>query len=985
MLDAKVRPAAPNPPETIEVSERIETVPLAGAEARLDPVGQAPHRRSDEAGPDITNPSSLAGARAGVGERSSSAVHGLSKTLSRGLHSEPSRREWYGNRKRVWLSCFVALLGLVIVLANILWTSQKTLFEREEAQRWETHTREVLLETALTLSALQDVETGQRDFILTAEAQYLEPYIAGLGRVDQSINHLAVLTQDNPTQQVRLGDLRKVAAARFDVAAETVALVRAGNQSEALAIVSSGRGKSLTDEARTIVDAITAEESRLLDIRHATATSAAEQNDRLNLAADAIGIVLLLAAGLATALALRATGRLQLSKAIAASEQRLKLFVDLAPANIAIFDTEMRYLAVSRRFVADHRLTGETPQSLLGRSHYELFPELPEHRLAVHRRVLAGETLSAQEDTFLRQDGHTEWLSWDMTPWYQPDGSLGGAMLSSESVTDRKNEQLALAQSEERLRGLLDTVVEGIILATVDGHIVSANPAATRIFGYANEQELVGQPLTILMPKLEASHHDGYLASHRTTGETRVIGLPGRQLLGVHKDGSEFPLELSVSSFQSGNTRYFTGVLRDISERQRSEAVERHAERLEHLVKVRTRELEETQAQLVQAAKMEALGRLAGGVAHDFNNVLQAVQGGVTLANKRLRTDPAAAEHVLELASAAVERGTAVTGRLLAFARRSQLLAAPIAPLPLLEDTVQLLRPALGPRVTLQVEAGPDVPFLFADNGQLESVLVNLANNARDALVKSVGTIRFTAVAAAAPGDAPGDAPAQLAPGNYVRLSVVDDGMGMPPDVLARVSEVFFTTKPKGQGTGLGVAMARGFAEQSGGALTIESAPGQGTTVSLWLPVAPAKAVSAKQTKDTAPEDPAPRLPGMAILLVDDEPGLRAVLAALLTDEGNRITEAGDGASALALLDAGLVVDVLVTDFAMPGGMDGLELVQEARRRRPGLPAVLVTGHPAEASDVNIGHLAELGPFAVLGKPFSAKTLTARLARLLRG
>ncbi len=258
---------------------------------------------------------------------------------------------------------------------------------------------------------------------------------------------------------------------------------------------------------------------------------------------------------------------------------------------------------------------------------------------------------------------------------------------------------------------------------------------------------------------------------------------------------------------------------------------------------------------------------------------------------------------------------------------------------------------------------------------------MNLANNARDALVNGVGTIRLTAAAVAAPGDAP----AQLAPRDYIRISVIDNGSGMPPHVLARVTEAFFTTKPKGQGTGLGVAMARGFAEQSGGALTIESAPGQGTTVSLWLPVATADEIGTIQTPEVAPENDMPHRPGTAILLVDDEPGLRTVLAALLTDQGDVVTEAGDAASALALLDAGLAVDAVVTDFAMPGAMDGLALVREARLRRPGLPAVLITGHLDEAAAPYIEQAAASGPFALLGKPFSAKAVAARLAQLLRG
>jgi PAS domain S-box-containing protein len=661
-------------------------------------------------------------------------------------------------------------------------------------------------------------------------------------------------------------------------------------------------------------------------------------------------------------------------------EARLQLFVDKAPAAIAMFDKDMRYVAASQRFLSDYRIRGETVQSLCGRSHYEVFPDIPEPWHEIHRRVLAGETLSAHDDLFVRQDGHTDWVRWEMTPWYQADCSVGGAILFSEVMTARKTAEAALAQNEARLRGLMDAVAEGIILASEDGRIISANPSIARMFGYAAESELVGQPLTMLMPKLEAVRHDCYLANHRTTGETRVIGVPGRQLIACRKDGSEFPLDLSVNSFRSGDTRYFTGVLRDITDRKRAEAVERHAEELERLVRARTLDLEETQAQLLHAVKMEALGQLAGGVAHDFNNVLQTLEGSVTLASKRLQTDPAAAQSYLAIATAAVDRGVTVTGRLLAFARRGELSAAPIAALPLLENVAQLLRHSYGPAVTLQVEAEPTVPALFADIGQLESVLVNLANNARDALVKGVGAIRLTATAVA-----PRDAPPELAPGSYVRLSVVDDGSGMSSDVLAHVTEAFFTTKPKGQGTGLGLAIARGFTERSGGALTIESALGQGTTVSLWLPVVPAEAIGDLRTDETSYDNNALPQRRTAILFVDDEPALRTVLAALLTDQGDVVTEAEDAAVALTLIDSGLAVDVLVTDLGMPGDLDGLGLIREARRRLPGLPAVLVTGYPGEAADTDIQQAAASGPFALLRKPFSVKMLQARVAALLLG
>ncbi|WP_158258303.1 MASE1 domain-containing protein [Rhodopila globiformis] len=426
--------------------------------------------------------------------------------------------------------------------------------------------------------------------------------------------------------------------------------------------------------------------------------------------------------------------------------------------------------------------------------------------------------------------------------------------------------------------------------------------------------------------------------------------------------------------FDAGQAVRVLGTVIDVTAQRAAEAVlARDKLELERLVADRTAALRATEARLAQAAKMEALGRLAGGIAHDFNNVLQTVQGSVGLASRRLASDPEAAERLLAMAADATERGAAVTSRLLSFSRRSELVATPVDAASLLKDLAQLLHHTLGPSVTLSVACRPGVPALLADAGQLEAVLVNLANNARDALPGGHGTITLGAEAAAArPGD--------LAAGDYVRLWIMDDGEGMSSDVLARVTEPFFTTKARGKGTGLGLAMAHGFAQQSGGALSIESRVGQGTTVSLWLPWAPADGAAAGVA--AGPEQ-APGRRRLAMLLVDDEDGVRTVLAEALADQGHAVTEAEDAASALARIDSGIAADVLVTDLSMPGSMDGLALIRETRRRRPRLPAVLITGHAGGAPPAALRDAVGGGPFAMVRKPASVTALEAEIAALL--
>ncbi|WP_052402139.1 hybrid sensor histidine kinase/response regulator [Muricoccus aerilatus] len=442
--------------------------------------------------------------------------------------------------------------------------------------------------------------------------------------------------------------------------------------------------------------------------------------------------------------------------------------------------------------------------------------------------------------------------------------------------------------------------------------------------------------------------------------------------------------------------------------RQREDELREHAEELERRVADRTRELveandrlsaevaerQQTQAALLQAQKVQAVGQLAGGIAHDFNNVLQAVLGGICLVRRRAG-DPEAVGRLAGMVEEAARRGESVTRRLLAFSRREELRADALEVGVLLEGLHEVLAATLGARIRVGVDVAPDLPPVFADRGQLETVLVNLATNARDAMPRG-GTLTLSARPSgmAAPEE---DLPACLPAGSYVRLIVADTGEGMAPEVLARASEPFFTTKPLGQGTGLGLAMARSFAKGSAGALAIESAPRQGTRVSLWLPVArPAQAKEAagslaaplatggetqpRPSADAPARDAGARAGSAGkprVLLADDEPIVRDVLATELEDAGYAVTAAPDGKLALAQLTAAGPFDILVTDLAMPG-LDGVAVIREAQRRQPGLPAILLTGYAGDVASLALGT-----GFTLMRKPVVGITLADQIAALL--
>jgi signal transduction histidine kinase/ActR/RegA family two-component response regulator len=402
--------------------------------------------------------------------------------------------------------------------------------------------------------------------------------------------------------------------------------------------------------------------------------------------------------------------------------------------------------------------------------------------------------------------------------------------------------------------------------------------------------------------------------------------------------------------------------LRDALERLRRETAGREA----------------AEQRMRQSQRMEALGQLAGGIAHDVNNVLQAAASGARLIRRR-PDDPEAVQRLALMVLEATERGAAVARRLLAFARQGELRAADVDAAAMIEDLREVLSHTLGAGVDVRTDLAPELPPLRADRGQLETVLLNLATNARDAMPEGGILCLSASEEVVAPGVATGPA---LAPGAYVRLSVSDTGTGMDPPTLARATEPFFTTKPQGRGTGLGLAMARGFAEQSGGAFAIESRLGHGTKVTLWLPRSMARPEDAAAVPRRVEDPTAP----LRVLLVDDEDLVREALAAELAERGWTVVQAADGPAALHRLDeVAAEIDLLVADLAMPG-MNGLVLIREARRRRPGLPALLLTGLVGDgaAATAALAAAARGGPFALLRKPLDIRDLAARAEALLQ-
>lgn len=389
----------------------------------------------------------------------------------------------------------------------------------------------------------------------------------------------------------------------------------------------------------------------------------------------------------------------------------------------------------------------------------------------------------------------------------------------------------------------------------------------------------------------------------------------------------------------NGGPAEFAGTLTDVTERRSLES------------------------QLIQAQKMDAIGKLTGGIAHDFNNLLAAVLGGIGLIERRAEL-PEEHRKILTMTKRAANQGSELVRRLLAFARRQQLEPAKVSLSSLHRGVNDLLVHTLGGRVELQWVMAEDDPCAFADPSQLELALMNLIINARDAMPNG-GTIQI----AAQHHNIEADHPIGLGAGDYVVFVITDGGSGIAPEIIDKVLEPFFTTKDVGKGTGLGLSMVYGFANQSGGTFRLHSEVGVGTRAEIWLPTADEDQAEAVASEDDETGEQAGR--ALKILLVDDHPEVRSTTARMLMDLGHEVTEAHSGSEALSLLEAGDgQVDMLVSDYAMPQ-LSGCDVIRLARKIRPDLPALLITGY-ADAEE--IGERPE--HVAVLGKPFSLKHLT---------
>jgi PAS domain S-box-containing protein len=551
----------------------------------------------------------------------------------------------------------------------------------------------------------------------------------------------------------------------------------------------------------------------------------------------------------------------------------------------------------------------------------------------------------------VRKDGTQFWANVVIDPIRESSGILVGFAKVTRDLTERRAAELELRASEERFRLLIQSVTDyAIYMLDPDGKVSSWNAGAERFKGYAAD-EIMGEHFSRFYTEedREAGIPRLALETARTEGRFEAEGWR------VRKDGTHFWANIIIDPIRndSGDLIGFAKITRDLTEK---------------------RAIEE---QLRQSQKMEAVGQLTGGLAHDFNNLLTGISGSLEMMQVRMAQGRTAEfDRYFMAAQGAAKRAAALTHRLLAFSRRQTLDPKPTNINRLLTGVEELVRRTVGPNIEVEVVGASGVWPTLIDSNQLENAVLNLCINARDAMPDGG---KLTIETANRWLDERAARKQDLPIGQYVSVCVTDTGTGMTPEVVAKAFDPFFTTKPLGEGTGLGLSMIYGFARQSGGQVRIYSEVGQGTTMCLYLP---------RHAGDAVPEEePVLAKPAMAagdgevVLVIDDEPTIRMLVAEILAESGYAVIEAPDGPAGLRVLESNARIDLLITDVGLPGGMNGRQVADAARVSRPDLKVLFITGY-AENAVIGSGRL-ENG-MSVLTKPFQMEILADRIREIIK-
>ncbi|MFT0183323.1 ATP-binding protein [Pseudomonas benzopyrenica] len=602
---------------------------------------------------------------------------------------------------------------------------------------------------------------------------------------------------------------------------------------------------------------------------------------------------------------------------------------------------------------------------------------------ALARGLPPAEVLSGLQSRSTPPEGLLPALGQVWEAWHQgADGQLrclqfqrreaGGVLLD---VTAQRRHEAELWQGEAFKRSVMVCSVDCIKLIDLEGRLEYMNPGGLMVMEIDDFIPFQGRLWAELWPEGQRHEVLAAIEAARHGGIGRFTGL------APTAKGTRRWWDVVVTPIlgDDGTPLKFLSISRDVSETVRArEALDELNRNLEERIEVRSQELVALEEELRQAQKMEAIGQLTGGIAHDFNNLLTGIVGSLDLMRRRVQQGRIQElERYLDTATRSAENAAALTQRLLAFARRQVLEPRPVDAGQLVQGMHELLRHSLGKKIRKDVQLDADLWLLHCDPHQLENAILNLAINARDAMPEGGNlSIRLENVS----GPLSIGLPIETVAGDFVRIQVCDTGTGMDADTLKRACEPFFTTKPSGRGTGLGLSMIYGFVRQSGGQVEIHSVVGEGTCISLYLP----RLLAQPEVQPTPSEAEGPVLPevsGDCALIVEEEREVRVIIGEVLAELGYTPLAVADSATAVALIASGtLRIDLLVTSLGL-SGLDGRQLAEQARATSPGLPVLYLSG---QADPASLPELAEEG-VELIGKPFGLEELARSVRRLRPG
>jgi PAS domain S-box-containing protein len=631
--------------------------------------------------------------------------------------------------------------------------------------------------------------------------------------------------------------------------------------------------------------------------------------------------------------------------------EREKLFIAAVESSNDAIVTKSLDGVITGWNKAAERLFGYSSQEAIGNGIDIIVPkELRSEVWTILTKIKAGDKVDHHETVRVHKDGHRIDVSLSVSPVKSPSGTIIGAAKVARDITARKRAQEALRESEQMARDIIAGSLDGFVQIDESGKVIEWNPQAEVIFGWSREEALGKRLTELYLPKDFETHNHAMAARLKAPGGSAKDG-ERFEYEAVRKDGRKIRVEAALTPLQRRDGYVFNGFVRDITEKMAAE------EQLKH------------------AQKMESVGQLTGGVAHDFNNMLTVITGTIDILAEAVSDKPQLAA-IARLISEAADRGAELTGHLLAFARRQPLQPRETDVNALLLEAEKLLRPTLGEHIDVKIILQEDAWSALVDPSQLSSALLNLAINARDAMpdggmlmVETRNVVLDEAYAKINP---------DVQPGSYVLVAVSDTGTGIPETIRDRIFEPFFTTKGVGKGTGLGLSMVYGFIKQSGGHIKVYSEEGHGTTFKIYLPRAGAE-------PELIPTvSPSSGIEGGSetILVVEDDALVRTSVIAQIKGLGYHTLAAANAAEALAFADSGAPFDLLFTDVIMPGKLNGRQLADEMAKRRSPLKVLFTSGYTENA----IIHHGRLDPgVLLLAKPYRKSDLARMIRKALDG